>query len=235
LALAYRRGSLSDDFIVLFLAGTGGMYALRSSNDFYCGRTCCKLCLRFPEQVIQHKQNNFEETPMKLTVLLATAILLFSLAGCSKAKTATAEIHDAQGNMVGTATLTEVPDGVKISLDASNLPPGLHGIHVHSVGKCEPPDFATAAAHFNPDAKHHGAKNPQGPHAGDLPNITVGSDGKIKTDLVLHNVTLGDDPEKSLLRQGGTALVIHAAADDETTDPSGNSGARIACGVIKAK
>src|SRR5262249_40941738 len=145
---------------------------------------------------IQHKQNNFEETPMKLTALFATLILLFCFAGCSKSKTAIAEIHDAQGNMVGTATLSEVPDGVKISLDASNLPPGLHGIHVHSVGKCEPPDFATAAAHFNPDNKHHGAKNPQEPrpHLGDLPNITVGSDGKIKTDMVLHHVSLGDDP-----------------------------------------
>jgi Cu-Zn family superoxide dismutase len=174
---------------------------------------------------------------MKLTVLFATLILLFCLAGCSKAKTATAEIHDAQGNMVGTATLTEVADGVKISLDASNLPPGLHGIHVHSVGKCEPPDFASASAHFNPDGRHHGTKNPlePHPHLGDLPNITVGSDGRIKTDMVLHNVTLGEDPEKSLLRQGGTALVIHVAADDDTTDPSGNSGARIACGVIKAK
>ncbi|HZS44332.1 MAG TPA: superoxide dismutase family protein [Blastocatellia bacterium] len=171
---------------------------------------------------------------MKTAALFAIAILLLCIVACSKQKTAKAELKDAQGNLVGTATFTEVPDGVKISLDASNLTPGQHGIHIHSVGKCEGPSFATAGGHFNPDNKQHGSKNPQGMHAGDIPNITVGADGKVKTELTVKNVNLGDG-QNSLLRQGGTSLVIHAQPDDEMTEPSGNSGARIACGVIQGQ
>src|SRR5205085_2534718 len=140
-----------------------------------------------------------------IIALFAATILLISMLACSPSnnKTAKAELRNLQGDVVGTATFTEVADGVKVSLEASNLTPGLHGIHVHSIGKCEPPDFGSAGAHFNPDNKKHGAKNPQGMHAGDIPNINVGQDGKVKTEITIHNVNLGTE-QNSLLRQGGT-------------------------------
>jgi Cu-Zn family superoxide dismutase len=162
-------------------------------------------------------------------LLLMTSCSLFS--GQEEGKTAQAELRNAQGEQVGTATLTEVPDGVQISLEISNLPPGTHAFHIHSVGKCDPPDFASAGGHFNPEGKKHGLKNPEGPHAGDMPNITVGDDGTGEMEVVNERVTLGEG-RNSLFHEGGTSLVIHEKADDEVSDPSGNAGARIACGVI---
>ena len=120
---------------------------------------------------------------------------------------------------------------VKIALEVEKLPPGPHGFHIHAVGRCDPPDFASAGAHFNPEGKKHGLKNPEGPHAGDLSNLVVGPDGTAKATASAPRVTLGAGPN-SVFQPGGTALVIHAAPDDDVTDPAGNSGARIACGVI---
>jgi Cu-Zn family superoxide dismutase len=121
--------------------------------------------------------------------------------------------------------------GVNIQLDLKNLPPGVHGIHVHQNAKCDAPGFTTAGGHFNPESKHHGLQNPQGPHAGDMDNITVGDDGTVKTTVVAANVTLGTG-SNSVFANGGTALVIHGGPDDMKSDPAGNSGPRIACGVI---
>jgi Cu-Zn family superoxide dismutase len=170
---------------------------------------------------------------MRLHKLSAiTAALVISTAFSAAAqKTAKAELHDGMGNSVGTAEFSPAPQGVSIRLNLTNLPPGVHGIHVHAVAKCEGPAFTTAGGHLNPDMKHHGLENPEGPHAGDMPNITVGADGTVKTTIVAPGVTMGDDPH-SIFTNGGTALVIHAMPDDLKSDPAGNAGARIACGTI---
>ena len=132
---------------------------------------------------------------------------------------------------MGTAELTQTPDGVRIALTVSELAAGQHAFHIHNVGKCEGPDFKSAGAHFNPYNKKHGLKNPEGPHAGDMENIQVGSDGAGTTEIVNKQVTLADGPN-SLFHEGGTAIVIHASPDDNVTDPGGQRGRRIACGVI---
>jgi len=161
-----------------------------------------------------------------------TAALVISSAFCAAAqKTVKVDMKDGMGGSVGTAELSPAPKGVSIKLNLMNLPPGMHGIHVHAVAKCEGPAFTTAGGHLNPDMKHHGLDNPDGPHAGDMPNVTVAADGTAKATIVAPGVTMGDDPH-SIFSNGGTALVIHASADDEKTDPAGNAGARIACGTI---
>jgi Cu-Zn family superoxide dismutase len=149
--------------------------------------------------------------------------------------TGTATIIDSNGQSVGSAMLTQGPNGVTIAVTVSNLPPGNHGLHIHAAGKCDPPDFQTAGGHFNPFGKKHGLKNPEGPHAGDLPNLEVGPDGKGKIESTVGGLTLGKEGLATLFPPGGTAVVIHAGPDDEVSDPAGNSGARIACGVIKPR
>lgn len=144
-----------------------------------------------------------------------------------------ATIINSNGETVGSATLTQGPQSVAIAVEVSRFPPGRHGFHIHAIGKCDPPDFQTAGGHFNPFGKKHGLKNPEGPHAGDLPNLEVGPDGKGKIEATVGGLTLGKEGLAGLLDSNGTAVVIHAGPDDEMTDPAGNSGARIACGVIK--
>jgi len=142
------------------------------------------------------------------------------------------ELYNSQGEKVGTATLSQVAEGVKIELRASNLPPGPHGFHIHRIGSCNPPDFQSAGDHFNPFRKAHGLQSSEGPHAGDMPNITVGQDSRVSVEVVSNRVTLREGDENSLFDSDGSALVIHANPDDQITDPSGGSGPRIACGVI---
>jgi len=143
------------------------------------------------------------------------------------------KMFDAQGKSVGTAEIEAAKNGsgVSIELELKGLPPGMHGIHFHQVAKCEAPGFTSAGGHFNPMGKMHGTQNPQGPHAGDIVNFEVKANGKADVELTDERVSLATG-ENSLFANGGTAIVIHEKADDYTTDPSGNSGARIACGVI---
>ncbi len=146
---------------------------------------------------------------------------------------AIAEIVDAEGETVGVALLVEVPEGVLLTLKVEGLPPGEHGLHLHERGACEPPDFTGAGGHFNPFGKAHGLLNPEGPHAGDLPNLIVRPDGTAEMETIASLVTLQPGRPHSLLDEDGAALVIHEKPDDHRTDPSGASGARIACGAIR--
>lgn len=149
----------------------------------------------------------------------------------SKAIGAHAELKDGKGEKIGTAVFTQTKGGVEIAVNVEGLQPGPKGIHIHGNGSCVGPDFKSAGDHFNPANKHHGILNPEGRHAGDLPNLIVGKDGKSSSKFVAPDVTLGEGPS-SLLKSGGTALVIHSGPDDQKSDPSGQSGSRIACGVI---
>ena len=162
------------------------------------------------------------------------ALLLSLPVFATAAPTATATLLDARGKVVGSATLTPGEGGAKIAVTVSGMAPGLHGFHVHAAGKCEGPDFKSAGGHFNPGSKEHGLENPKGSHAGDMPNLSVGADGTGKGVFLARGATLDAGPG-SLFPEGGTAVVLHAAPDDMRSDPAGNAGARIACGVVERK
>lgn len=144
---------------------------------------------------------------------------------------AAAVLRNAEGKTMGTATFQQTGRGVRMMLDVSGLTPGEHGLHIHETGDCTPPDFKSAGGHFNPAGKEHGSKNPKGPHAGDLYNLAVTADGTARVTRVIPHVTLAAG-ENSLLKQVGTAVVIHAKPDDYKTNPAGDAGDRVACGVI---
>ena len=163
---------------------------------------------------------------------LPTVVALLAVAALTvSAQMTHVTMKDAQGKEVGMVMLSPATGGgVTVAYDFKGLPPGDHALHIHAVAKCEPP-FASAGPHFNPQTKKHGTENPEGPHAGDMPNIKVAADGTAKGTLTNKNVAMGAEPN-SVLNATGTAIVVHAAADDMKTDPSGNAGDRIACGVV---
>jgi Cu-Zn family superoxide dismutase len=142
---------------------------------------------------------------------------------------------NASGQTVGSIRAWQTAGGVTFRIDARGLPHGIHGVHVHSVGRCDPPDFASAGPHWNPLGKKHGINNPAGPHAGDMPNVEVAANGVLGQTVTLPNANLlaPAGTPGALMDADGAALVIHAQPDDYMTDPSGNSGARIACAVIR--
>ena len=140
----------------------------------------------------------------------------------------------ASGQTIGTVRAWQTAGGVTFRIDGTGLPHGIHGIHVHAVGRCDAPDFASAGSHWNPSNRKHGTNNPAGPHAGDLPNVEVAANGVLGTTVTLPNASLTAPTNAgTLLDADGAALVLHASPDDMMTDPSGNSGARIACAVIQ--
>ena len=174
-------------------------------------------------------------------LVIAMAGLALAVGGCAKDEaspssgrsmaghfSAKAALRTASGAEAGWATAKESNGALKVSVEVSGMTPGLHGVHVHTTGKCEAPDFASAGGHWNPTAHKHGSMNPEGPHVGDLPNVSVGADGRGKIEFTLPGTYEG------LLDEDGAALVVHAGADDLKTDPSGNSGGRVACGVFEA-
>jgi Cu-Zn family superoxide dismutase len=175
---------------------------------------------------------------MNRVLTLACGLTLVGCAGTGGGATAgapaaVADLVNASGQRVGTATFTEQAGTVRIVVEAAGLAPGQHGIHVHAVGKCEPPAFTSAGGHHNPLARKHGLESAEGPHAGDLPNLVADAGGKARYETATR-VTLRDGPA-SVFDTDGSALVIHEKEDDQRTDPTGNSGGRVACGVIVRK
>ncbi|HVV41270.1 MAG TPA: superoxide dismutase family protein [Nitrobacter sp.] len=168
---------------------------------------------------------------MMVRALLLSAMLA-AASGASAAETAKAVLKNANGADVGVVELTQVDDGVLLRVALKGLPPGDHAFHVHAVGKCEPP-FDSAGGHFNPGNRKHGMMATDGHHAGDMPNLEVPASGEVKLEMVNTAITLEKGKPNSVLKPGGAALVVHAAPDDYKTDPAGNAGSRIACGVIE--
>jgi superoxide dismutase, Cu-Zn family len=171
---------------------------------------------------------------MRHLLIASTALALAIGAGTAVAQSGIeAEFIDTDGQSIGTATLTETPHGVLIEADITGLRPGEHAFHVHETGMCDAEGgFESAGGHYAPRGNEHGFQNENGPHAGDLPNQFVGEDGRLQVHAFAWGVTLSEG-EASLLDEDGSALVVHAGADDYSTEPSGDAGNRLACAVIE--
>ncbi|AKH43817.1 Cu-Zn family superoxide dismutase [Altererythrobacter atlanticus] len=182
---------------------------------------------------------------MRKITMSSVAVLALGLAACGSpepteeaveetpveaqpAVQASATLMNAEGVEVGTVTASETPDGVMIAVNATNMPPGEHGVHVHTTGTCEAPDFTSAGGHWNPEETTHGLEGDDGQHAGDMPNLEVSETGMGTLEYTLQ----GGATFAGLMDEDGSAFIVHEGADDQTTDPSGDSGSRYACGVF---
>ncbi|MFD1736462.1 superoxide dismutase family protein [Bacillus salitolerans] len=166
-----------------------------------------------------------------LCIVSVTALMMVS--GCAEVRPTKiiVDLKNDVGDSLGTAQLEERADGLMVTVDLKGLEPGAHGFHFHETGKCEGPDFLSAGDHFNPEDKSHGLLNPEGAHAGDLPNLIVEGDGTVQAEVMASGVTFKEG-KNTLYQKEGTALIIHEKADDGMNDPAGNAGKRVACGVI---
>lgn len=167
-----------------------------------------------------------------LTIGALAAFICAASAVTASAQNASAPLKDTNGKEVGSANLTQTAQGVLINVSVKGLPPGEHAFHVHAVGKCEAP-FTTAGGHFNPMSKKHGMMSAEGQHAGDMPNLHVPQSGDLTVEVLNANITLEKGKPNSVYDADGSALIIHAGKDDYKTDPTGDAGGRIACGVIE--
>ncbi|WP_245409628.1 superoxide dismutase family protein [Allosphingosinicella vermicomposti] len=177
---------------------------------------------------------------MKPVLFGAAALSMTMLGACARTDMApapvpapgpsmvSANLMDANGRAMGTASVTQVGDSLRVAIDGMNLSPGAHGVHIHQVGLCTPPGFESAGPHWNPTNHQHGKDNPAGMHKGDLPNVLIGADGRGLIEYTVPMASLAN-----LMDADGASIVVHATADDYRTDPSGNSGGRIACGVLR--
>ena len=182
-------------------------------------------------------------TPMLSVLVVAAGLVVLPVPAFAQTpavtpgdgpQTATAQVKNGSGVDVGQVEFRRTPNGLLLKVELHNLPPGVHGMHIHETGRCEAPDFKSAGGHFSPDGREHGIFNVRGPHAGDLPNVHVAKTGDLTLELFIPTLRLAAGPS-SLLDQDGSAFVIHASADDYSTDPAGNAADRIACGVIAEK
>lgn len=188
---------------------------------------------------MEHRHASAKRPRPWLGLVAALSSILFWMAACGPGQArgdgdeAQAILHDRSGKQVGAVTLQDTPNGVLVRASLEGLPPGVHAFHIHEKGVCQPP-FTSAGGHFNPTGKEHGFLNPRGPHAGDLPNIVVPASGQLKLEVLDPWVHVGHG-EANLLDADGSSLVIHQGPDDYRTQPAGDAGERIACGVIEPK
>jgi Cu-Zn family superoxide dismutase len=168
---------------------------------------------------------------LKKWILLCSSLVVMSACAETRPTKIVVDIKNPDGDSLGQAILEEKAEGLNVGLDLKGLEPGPHGIHFHETGKCEPPDFESAGDHYNPEDKDHGLMNSEGAHAGDLPNIVAEADGTVLTEFMAPGVTLKEGKTTLFIKEG-TSLVIHEKADDGMSQPAGDAGKRIGCGVI---